>query len=98
MSNTISTTYLGNGANTYTTFSAVVELDTYASGGVAIPFGGFTPVMVVGCECVSGTTTYTPIFDLANKKIKLFSAIGTEQAAGSITKSTFHVTFLGSLA
>ena len=86
----------GLSSNQYQTFCIEVTIDTYATDGVAIPFKKFEPTMVIGAEPVDGTVTYTPAFDLANKKLKLFSD-GTEVSAGSITESKFHLTFFGNI-
>lgn len=78
MANSISYKAIGGlSSNQYQTYCIEVTIDTYATGGVAIPFKGFTPEMVIGVENVDGTATYEPAFDLANGKLKLFSS-GTE--------------------
>ena len=86
----------GLASNQYQLLCVEVTIDTYATDGVAIPFKNFVPTMVIGIENVDGTATYTPAFDLANKKIKLFSS-GTEVSAGSITSTKFHLSFFGSI-
>ncbi len=97
MANSISYKAVGGiGSNQYQPYVVEISIDTYATGGVAIPFKSFEPTMVVGIEAVDGAVTYTPAFDLANKKLKLFSD-GTEVSAGSITESKFHLTFFGLL-
>lgn len=99
MGNTISNKISGGlMSNLFTIQCAEVVIDTYATGGIAVPFGKFTPEVVLGCEAVDGTSTYMPIFDISSKKIKLFSEQGTEVAEGSITSTKFHVSFLGTLA
>jgi hypothetical protein len=84
----------GLSSNQYQTYCVEISVDTYATGGVAIPFKGFDPTMVIGVEAVDGAVTYTPAFDLATKKLKLFSG-STEVSEGSITASKFHLTFFG---
>ena len=97
MANSITYKALGGlSSNQYQTYCVEVTIDTYASGGVAIPFKGFEPTMVIGVEAVDGTVTYDASFDLANRKLKLFSS-GTEVSAGSITESKFHLTFFGNI-
>lgn len=97
MTNSISYKAVGGlGSNQYQTYCVEITIDNYATNGVEIPFKGFVPTMVVGIEAVDGAVTYTPAFDLANKKLKLFSS-GTEVSAGSITESKFHLTFFGLL-
>lgn len=104
MGNTIATKYVGGpGANTFKFYSAVVTIDTYATGGVTVPINGFIPEIVVGCECADGSNTYEPAFDLANKKIKLYtddttSGVPAEVSAGSITSTVFHLTLIGRIA
>ena len=103
MGNTIAYKAIGGlSANQYQTYCVEVSVDTYATNGVAIPFSSFNPVMVIGCECVDGTNTYEPAFDLANKKLKLFTDDGTsgvpaEVSEGSITATKFHLTFFGEI-
>ena len=97
MANGISYKAIGGiGSNQYQTYCVEVTIDTYATGGVAIPFQKFKPTMVIGVESVDGAVTYAPAFDLATGKLKLFSS-GTEVSAGSITESKFHLTFFGEL-
>ena len=86
----------GLASNQYQTYCVEVTIDTYATGGIPIPFKGFDPKMVLGVEPIDGAVTYTPAFDLANKKLKLFSS-GTEVSAGSVTESKFHLTFFGDI-
>ena len=97
MANAISYKAIGGlASNQYQTYCVEVTIDTYATGGVTIPFNKFNPTMVIGCEVVDGTATYTPAFDLANKKLKLFSS-GTEVSEGSVTSTKFHLTFFGEI-
>ena len=99
MGNTISNKISGGlMSNLYTIQCAEVVIDTYATGGIDVPFGKFTPQVVIGCEAVDGTNTYHPVFDIDSKKIKLFTANGTEVSAGAVTSTKFHVSFLGTLA
>ena len=103
MGNTITYKAIGGlASNQYQTYCVEVSVDTYATGGVAIPFSSFNPVMVIGVENIDGTNTYEPAFDLANKKLKLFEDDGTsgvpaEVSAGSITATKFHLTFFGEI-
>lgn len=95
MANSISYKAVGGlSSNQYQLYCVEISVDTYATNGVAIPFKGFEPTMVLGIEAVDGAVTYTPAFDLENKKLKLFSD-GTEVSAGSITASKFHLSFFG---
>lgn len=95
MANSISYKAVGGlSSNQYQLYCVEITVDTYATNGVAIPFKGFEPTMVLGIEAVDGAVTYTPAFDLENKKLKLFSD-GTEVSAGSITASKFHLSFFG---
>lgn len=99
MGNTISNKISGGlMSNLYTIQCAEVVIDTYATGGIDIPFGTFTPQVVIGCEAVDGTNTYHPVFDIVNMKLKLFTADGTEASAGSVSATKYHVSFLGTLA
>lgn len=103
MTNTINYKAIGGlASNQYQTYCVEVTVDTYATNGVAIPFVKFNPTMVVGVENVDGTNTYEPAFDLANKKLKLFTDDGTsgvpaEVSAGAITSTKFHLTFFGEI-
>ena len=103
MANSITYKAIGGlASNQYQTYCIEVTIDTYATNGVAIPFKGFNPTMVVGVENVDGTNKYEPAFDLANKKLKLFtddttSGVPAEVSAGSITSTKFHLTFFGEL-
>lgn len=95
MANSISYKAVGGlSSNQYQTFCVEVTIDTYATGGVAIPFKGFEPTMVIGVEAIDGSVTYNGAFDLANKKLKLFSGT-TEVSEGTVTESKFHLTFFG---
>lgn len=82
---------------------AFTTSDNYTTGGIPIPFKGFVPTMVVGIEEVTGVHAYEPVFDLANKKLKLFvddstSGVPAEESAGALsTACTFHLTFFGLL-
>lgn len=82
---------------------AFTTSDSYTTGGIAIPFKSFVPQMVVGVEEVTGVHTYEPVFDLANKKLKLFSDDGTSGVPAevannaSLSACTFHLTFFGLL-
>ena len=101
MANSISYKAVGGlSSNQYQAYCIEVTIDTYATNGVTIPFKGFEPVMVIGVENVDGTNAYEPAFDLANKKLKLFtddstSGVPAEVSAGSITATKFHLTFFG---
>lgn len=96
MANAISYKAIGGlASNQYQTYCIECTIDTYASNGVAIPFKSFEPTMVIGIENVSGTAV-TGVFDLANKKLKLFSGT-TEVSAGTVTEVKFHLTFFGLL-
>lgn len=98
MGNTISHKISGGlMSNLYTIQCEEVVIDTYATGGVDVPFGRFVPTIVLGCEAVSGTSTYIPVFDMTNMKLVLFDATGKEVTAGSITSTKFHVSFLGTI-
>ena len=103
MANSITYKAIGGlSSNQYQTFCVEVTIDTYASGGVAIPFTNFEPTMVIGVESVDGANTYEPAFDLANKKLKLYkdddtSGVPAEVGAGAITESKYHLTFFGNI-
>lgn len=103
MANSITYKAIGGlASNQYQLYCIECSIDTYATNGVAIPFKNFVPTMVVGIEQVDGQNTYEPAFDLANKKLKLFtddstSGVPAEVSAGSITESKFHLTFFGLL-
>ena len=103
MANSITYKAIGGlGSNQYQPYCVEVTIDTYATNGVAIPFKGFEPTMVIGVENIDGTNKYEPAFDLANKKLKLFtddttSGVPAEVDAGSITSTKFHLTFFGNI-
>lgn len=96
----------GLASNQYQLFCMEVDFttsDTYATGGVAIPFKGFTPTMVVGVECVDGQNALEPAFDLANKKLKFYLDDSTSGVPAELDAGTFpsavkiHLTFFGQL-
>lgn len=97
----------GLASNQYQLFCMEVEFSTgdkYTTNGVVIPFKGFTPTMVVGIENVSGVHAFEPVFDLANKKLKLFADDGTSGVPAEVANNTdissagkFHLTFFGQL-
>lgn len=96
MANSISYKAIGGlTSNQYQPMCIEVSVDTYATGGVAIPFKGFEPSMVIGAEAVDGKAV-TPVFDLANKKLKLFNGT-TELSSGSVTAGKYHLTFFGQI-
>lgn len=96
----------GLASNQYQLYCMEVDFttsDTYATGGVAIPFKSFVPQMVVGVECVDGQNALEPAFDLANKKLKFYvddstSGVPAELGAGTFPSAVkIHLTFFGLL-
>ena len=96
----------GLASNQYQLYCMEVDFttsDTYATGGVAIPFKNFVPQMVVGVECVDGQNALEPAFDLANKKLKFYVDDSTSGVPAELSSGTFpsavkiHLTFFGLL-
>ena len=86
----------GLSSNQYQLYCVEINFDgtdSYVSGGVEIPFKGFTPTACIGAVEVDGTATYAPVIDFANKKLKLFAS-GSE-TSGTISASKFHLSFIG---
>lgn len=97
----------GLASNQYQMYCMEVEFSTgdkYTTNGIAIPFKSFVPQMVVGIENVGGVHAFEPVFDLANKKLKLFADDGTSGVPAEVANNAdissagkFHLTFFGLL-
>lgn len=64
------------------------DLDTYKAGGIVIPMGGFTPRYAISVQITGGFTGY---FDVAQKKLMVYSAPGTEATASALSKAHYQM-------
>ena len=64
------------------------DLDAYAAGGLTLPLGNFTPRFVINVQVSEG---FIGEYDLETKKLKVYSAAGTEAQASALKTARYNV-------
>jgi len=67
------------------------DLDTYVSGGLAIPLGTFKPRFVINVMVTDGFVGY---FDIASGKLKVYKS-GSEATVNQLKNSSYDMILLG---